>query len=242
MNTDIPHGLDAKVQGHIGTQILKTLDVYRTSVRIFSGNCFQLRNLIQVLEDPANAKEMDYEQQSRQHVKNLLEEVIRYFHNFLTSVTTLVEHTRNLMGTEKRVGKSFIKIEHRNEHLAKVKTVFATDPLTQFVQDFRDYMSHYEIPLVDITTRHNSHPPELNVDLDYLDENQWKGWSPTSRKFIDANKPKIRMLKLVDDYEQKVRTFHEEFLQSFERHYDREVNEACALIEEYLKLKPATPT
>ena len=64
---------------------------------------------------------------------------------------------------------------------------------------------------------------------------KWKKWTAPARKFIEANRPKIRMLKLLDDYEQRFIGFHGEFGQSFQRYYESEINEALALIHEYRK-------
>ena len=55
-------------------------------------------------------------------------------------------------------------------------------------------------------------------------------------KFLKHFAPsEIRMLKLLDDYEQRFIGFHEEFGQSFQRYYESEINEALALIHEYRK-------
>ena len=108
------------------------------------------------------------------------------------------------------------------------------------MQDFRDYMTHYAIPIVGITKTFGSpnaasRPAELNVDLNHLAK--WGGWTAPSKKFINANRPKIRMLKLVDDYEHKVRVFHEEFGQSFQRYYEPEINEVLALTQKWYQGK-----
>jgi hypothetical protein len=57
-------------------------------------------------------------------------------------------------------------------------------------------------------------------------------WSAPSRKFIEANKPQIRMLKLVDDYELKLKSFYDELMLSFQKHLGRELGEVRSMMQE----------
>lgn len=237
MNTDNAHGLYDKINSHLGTRILEALRAYGVSARILFGNCRQLRHLIQVLEDPTDpAKVMGYDQ--RDQLQGLFDEAIRHFHNYLASIATLVDHTRNLMKED------FVKAEHIQEYQNKVDTAFATDPFTQFMKDFRNYMMHHAIPGIGLnktfgSPEADSKPAELNIDLVHLAK--WDKWTAPSRKFIEANKPEIRMLKLVNDYEQKVIAFHEEFGSSFQRYYEQEIGGALALMHEWNRGFPKPP-
>jgi hypothetical protein len=165
----------------------------------------------------------------RQHLQWLFNDVNRHIHNFLTSITTLVDHTRNLMK------EHFIKPEHWEEYQNKVRTVFASDPLAQFLQDFRNYITHYEVPHIGLekqfgSTLTDAKPGELIIDLDHLASGFH--WSAPSRKFIEANKPQIRMLKLVDDYELKLKSFYDELMLSFQKHLGRELGEVRSMMQE----------
>jgi hypothetical protein len=228
VSADNPLGDFEKIKSHRGTQILDALNVYGISARILFGNARQFRHLINVLEDPADPiKVRDYEQRPR--LQDLFDEVIRHFHNYLTAITTVVDHTRNLMK------EGFVSKEHRQEYQSKVSTLFANDPFTKFMQDLRNYMTHYTIPGIGLseTVGLQPKPPEMNIDLNHLAK--WDGWTAPSRRFIEANKPKIRILKLVDDYEQKFIAFHQDFGQSFQRYYEQQINESLSLIQEYSK-------
>jgi hypothetical protein len=130
--------------------------------------------------------------------------------------------------------EEFIKTEHREEYQNKVRTVFASDPLTQFLQDFRNYITHYEIPHIGLKKQFGSladgKPGELYIDLDHLVLGF--NWTSTSRTFIDANKPEVRMLKLVDDYELKLKMFYNELMLSFQKHLGRELNGVHSMMQE----------
>lgn len=132
--------------------------------------------------------------------------------------------------------EDFVKSEHRREHQGKIDVMFAADPFTQFMQDFRDYMTHHSVPILGISmtlgsTQVNFTPREIFVDLKHLEKAH--KWTAPSKKFIEANKPNVRMLKLVDDYEQKVMVFHDEIRQMFQHHYEPEINEALALNQKW---------
>jgi hypothetical protein len=130
------------------------------------------------------------------------------------------------------MNESFVKVDHRCEYQSKVDTVFATDPLAQFMQDFRNYITHRAIPIVEMSYTILPEPEvcELNIDIEKMAD--WDGWKPPSRRFIEIHKPKVRMLRLVDDYEQKAKAFHEEFVLGFQHHYQSEIDAVLALMRE----------
>ena len=220
--------LQKKIKSHPGKPIFDALQVYGVSLNFLFGNCNQLRQLVCLLEDPKDpAKIMGIDQ--RTHLQSLFDETNRHFHNFLTSVTTLVDHTRNLMGED------FVKLEHRQEYQNKVNALFANDPLAQFLKDLRNYITHYAVPHIGFAKRFgsilaNTAPGELYVDMDHL-ETKFH-WSSPSRKFIEMNQPKMRMLKLVDDYETKTRCFTDELMATFKKHRGLELDGVVALMQE----------
>ncbi len=195
---------------------------------ILDGNSMQLRQLMCVLEDSEqSAKILGVDRRSQ--LQWLFGDVNRHIHNFLTSITTLVDHTQNLMRED------FIKPEHRQEYQLKVKNVFATDPLAQFLQDFRNYMTHYAVPQIGLEKRFGStetdaEPGKVYIDLDHLETTFH--WSSPSRRFIEANSPKIRMLTLVDDYGLKLKNFYDELMSTFQSHLGRELHEVRSMMQE----------
>jgi hypothetical protein len=118
---------------------------------------------------------------------------------------------------------------------SKVRMVFAADPLAQFLQDFRNYITHYEIPHIGLSKRFgsaltNAESAELSIDLDHLASGF--NWSAPSQKLIEDNKPQIRMLKLVDDYELKLKRFYSDLMLSFQTHFGRELGEIRSMMQE----------
>jgi hypothetical protein len=181
-----------------------------------------------MLEDPGDpAQVMGVNRRPR--LQWFFGDVNRHFHNFLTSITTLVDHTRNLMGED------FVKSEHRQEYQTKMEAVFATDPLAKFLQDLRNYMAHYAIPHIGLEqriglTEGEADVSQIYINLDHLEPTF--NWSSASRRFVEMNKPKIRILKLVDDYELKSKSFYDELMLTFQKHLGRELREVHAMIQE----------
>src|ERR1035441_17498 len=159
--------LQKKITGHPGKPVFDALKAYDMSKFILDGNSSQLRQLICLLEDtkdPAQIGALD----QRPRLQWLFNDVNRHLHNFLTSITTLVDHTRNLMRED------FIKSEHREEYQNRVNGVFASDPLTQFLQDLRNYITHYAIPHIGLEeqfglTGAGVETIKLFIDLDHLE-------------------------------------------------------------------------
>lgn len=197
---------------HPDTQfhILLCLNAYVISNNILSGNIVQLRQFLNTLEDPKDpAKIWVWENKKRRD--DLLGELMRYFHNFLTSATTVIDQTRHLMKED------FISEKHRKEHQEKIDHTFARNPLTIFIKELRHYVTHRAIPIIQMSHEESGENKRLEMDLEKIAS--WKNWSQLARDFIEKRRPAIRILDLVDQYEQIAVEFHESFVQRFYFHY-----------------------
>jgi len=113
--------------------------------------------------------------------------------------------------------------------------VYVTDPLTQFLQDFRNSITHYAIPHIGLEQRVGSthsepEPIKLFIELDHLEARF--NWSSPGRQFIETNRPKMRMLKLADDHGLKSKSFYDGLMHTFQKHLGRELNEVRSLMQE----------
>jgi hypothetical protein len=138
--------------------------------------------------------------------------------------------------------ENFITLEHQQEHQAKIEASFANDPFSRFMRDLRHYITHHAVPIVQmsyhVTEQAKTH--ELNIDLEQA--NSWKGWSSKAKEFLDLHQPAIRMLALVNDYEEKANAFHEDFVRTFFKYYYQEVREHLAFQGELEKVLSQTNT
>jgi hypothetical protein len=207
-----PHNTSADAESYI----LLCLNAYAISKNILSKNIVQLRQLLNTLEDPKDpAKIWVWENKTGRDA--LLGELMRHFHNFLTSVTTLIDHTRHLMKED------FITEKHRTEHQEKIEHTFARNPLTIFIRELRHYITHRTIPMIQMSHEESGENKRLEMDLEKIAS--WNNWSQLARDFIEASKPAIRILDLVDQYEQTALEFHEYFVQRFYFHYYSQIRD-----------------
>jgi hypothetical protein len=233
--------LHERILAHTGLQYLQALQAYSTSKNILSGNAFQLRKVIEVVEDPTQAADL-WAVRNRKRLKDLQSETIRHFHNFLASVKTLVDHTRVMMG------EPHIAQAHREEYREKAMQVFGADPLSRFIQDFRNYTLHRGIPITGFEfSWSQGEDVASKVYLDLSQMENWEGWKPLSRDFISNHKPKLAMVTLLDQYELKAKKFHEWFCTQFQKHYEREIDEVLDLQRQWNegleeKSRPSAPT
>lgn len=229
MNPDglCPLDLLARIDSHPGKRILDRLFAYGSTAKLLSGNALEARQLVLLLEDPRDPLRIGPTDQ-RGKLQGLFEEVFRLFHNFLASVKTLIDHTRNLMDAD------FIQECHRAEYQQRVNATFAHDQLAQFMQGFRNYVLHRSIPVLELAHFIVPDPARLELNVGVTPEMlNWSNWSPGARAFLDAHQPKIRLLGLIDDYDRKARDFHEAFVQLFHQHHHEEIEAAVALISEW---------
>ena len=80
--------LHAEILTHPGMRYLNALTTYSTSKNILSGNAYQLRKLLEVLEDQSRAMDL-WAIDKRKHLRDLQGEAIRHFHNFVAGPSTL---------------------------------------------------------------------------------------------------------------------------------------------------------
>jgi hypothetical protein len=220
-----PHSkLHEDILAHPGKKYLDALMTYSVSKNILAGNGVQLRKLLELLEDPKRALKL-FSDDNHAPLRDLQSEVVRHFHNFLAAARTLVDHTRAIMNEE------IISEAHRSEYRLEVSRVFAADPLIGFMHELRNYTLHKSIPITSLQL--SLHPTSgefdsaIHIDLDRMAN--WDGWRPAGKAFIEANRPKIRMMVLIDSYEDKIRKFYEWFCLRFQKHYQGEMDGVLAL-------------
>jgi hypothetical protein len=212
-----------QIQSHPGKRILDGLKAYGFTRNIFAGNAIQLRQLAVSLEDINDPLKVGGVEQ-RAKLQAHFHEVIRLFHNFLAGGKTLIDHTRHLMD------EVFITEQHRSEYEEEVERTFTNDPVARFTQDFRNYVLHLAIPNIALT--YTFEPEKIALNLDLIPLLEWENWTAPARAYIEARKPAVRILELVDAYEEMVKSFHEGFVLSFDTHYKASINEAHSLMQQ----------
>ena len=204
-----------------GMPYYRMLLSYNQSKNILAGNSFELQVLATKFESGELRGGRDYHEW-RVLWRELDDHLVRYLHNFLTSVMTLVEHTRIAMRSP------IIAAEHKNRYQKKTEETFKYSPVTRFMQDFRNYMLHYGVP----ESVHETHfEPEENTRV-YIETApllEWGNWHPPALQYIQDHPSRIRLLDVVREYEKLVINFHTWFVQDFAAQYSKELNGLRAL-------------
>ena len=120
-----------------------------------------MRQLLNTLEDPGDPEKI-WVWENKKIRDDLLGELMRHFHNFLTSVTTVIDHTRHLMQED------FITEKHRREHQEKIDHKFATNPLALFIKQLRQYVTHRAIPIIQMLHEESGENKRLEIDLEKI--------------------------------------------------------------------------
>ncbi|MEY2489084.1 MAG: hypothetical protein QOC70_1026 [Verrucomicrobiota bacterium] len=217
--------LHERIEAHPGMPYFRALLGYEHSKNVLSGNAFELKRFIEVLESQELEQKVGYEG-FRKGFRDFDGHLVRYVHNFLAGVMTLVSHTRVLMRSP------IISPAHRTRYQAKIGEHFAESTLAKFMQGFRNYFLHYGVPAtIHQTTILPKEFCEILIDMDQL--RPWPGWTSDAKAFIDAHRPTMRLLTLVSDYERLAVEFHTWFILDFAREYSATLTELESLQREW---------
>ncbi len=206
-------------------KIFHLLKSHETSVMIFTGNHLELKRALDFVHDPSKSF-VYFIEANRGELWEIHQDVVRLFHNFVASALTLVEHTRIL------INQQFVKEEIRVGYQSRVDNVFASDPLSGFVQDLRNYILHRGLPATAMHLRLLGQNPKRHVDtrvilnLDQMDDWDWNG---RSKEYISSVPKELPLLDVVESYGNKVRGFHQWFVEWFSKIYEREIEELFTL-------------
>lgn len=210
---------------HPANELMLALFAYGTTKDILAVNSFEVLRFIEEIES-GRFSEIAFNQSRRMEYRDFENHMIRYFHNFLAALKTMVEHTRNMMRSDQ------ISSAHRSEYQEQIKIRFSDD-LSKFLEDFRNYTLHFGLPKISHVCSIPQEKWQVALELHTLHD--WDGWTARSRRFIDAHPDQIRLAWLVGTYQTKVMEMHEWLVQSFPRHYKQEFEEFDRLRATFLK-------
>ncbi|HEX8166927.1 MAG TPA: hypothetical protein VF601_14230 [Beijerinckiaceae bacterium] len=223
---------DSKGMAYLGRQKARSF-----SVNIFKMNAKELKDMLELLENPKIGLALMAEN-NRDAGHQAHREVNRYVHNFVASAMTLVEHTR-----------IFIRREYSNTPLAtmyqaKIDKEIRNDELCKFVQDFRNYMLHRELPNSEMFVSYTKTEDGgmINTGVVYKVENlkNWDGWTVPSKGFLEKQGENLNLREIAVKYEEKVLKLHDWLEEALNEHHRDELEELYALQEEYNAKYPSS--
>lgn len=139
-------------------------------------------------------------------------ELVRFLHNYLTSVTSLIDSQRVVMRHCWGAGSEFEKGEYTDHRRASFETGEA-----EFMKDLRNYCTHRSVPLPGITTtlsggrgRLTVLENKLTLDRDAL--LKWEGWTKPAKEYLQAKDEHFDLGPVIESYVNTTATFFNWFV------------------------------
>jgi len=137
-------------------------------------------------------------------------EATRRLYNYLSSIASLADHTRNLL-------KSYEGQEFAVEYATRLRLVTGLKEFA-FLKDLRNYAAHYQIPPIGYIVGTSN---LIDSDVAFLpliytgDLFDYDGWSTGSKRYMKENFPNIELIKLVSVYAQSINDLYEWLFEQF---------------------------
>jgi hypothetical protein len=194
------------------------------SLNIFTGNAEEFIALLREFSD-VELSIIEMKRKDEPAATQRFRELNRLFHNFLAGAMTLVDHTRVL------VSDKYLGTDVNKEFRTRVDRDFGTNPLTRFVQDLRNYMSHKGMPPVVKSIRFGNvnqdkgsgGSADSGVFLDLDELRKWTGWKADSRKYLASIEGDLSLLALAEEYRQIILSFHKAFDELIYDHHTQDL-------------------
>lgn len=221
------HAEIAATPGAIGHN---AIELVRRYLYVFVGNAMELKAHLESLRDPAVSLPVISNVPEHQAAGEVFDrELIRRLHNFVSSVKSLIEHSRNL------VRKMYPSGELRAEY-DKRAAAFAANPRRRLVQQLREYVLHNRLPPT-IESSSFSRVDEgfemtTSVALDYEILLEHGKWDADVRELLRSGE-KLDLLELVDEYLDQVAEMYLWFIEAQFREHRADIDATNAMIEEF---------
>jgi hypothetical protein len=179
-------------------QLREDLEALQRSFYTFNTNADELATHVgQFLSSSEIAREIS---------DDYVNELVRRLHNYLTSVTSLIDSQRVVMRHRWPMPSREDKSEFEaNDYSRKLADTFETGEGV-FMSKLRNYCTHYSIPLPDLTTtmtwEQGMHAPRL-VNTLQLDRDRllrWDSWTAPAREYLNRQPAYFNLAPIVERY------------------------------------------
>jgi hypothetical protein len=168
---------------------------------VFETNYEELKRLLDKIQIPDQMWKSG-------EVNSIMYELTRLLHNFLASAKMLVDHTRHVM-RDWYSGTSLY-----DEYQSEIEKRFATNRLSAFIEDLRNYALHYQLPVtasrIEVTrgAETGSYVERAAFELSRAKLREWSGWNK-GRNYLYQSDEDIVIEYLVDQYFHEVQNLHQ---------------------------------
>lgn len=127
-------------------------------------------------------------------------ETLRTLHNYLASVLSFIDHTRNFIKNE---------CQELNKSMLSQINSLSQNGCVKFTREFRNYVQHKNLPNPSMKLTYTREPNSLEQKI-YLNKKElleWDKWSSGSKKYIESWGDELTLNKLFEEY-QKLNSEH----------------------------------
>lgn len=191
---------------------------------ILNRNYFWLLQLDRLI---SNRVELSY-LKNKDKMEDFQLEFARHLHNYLSSVKSLIDHTRTL--------KRKLNLDKNFEELYKqqCKKLLGTDTIV-FIQQLREYVQHYSLlpsgVYIEVADSNSSGEITLTLDTPVLKEYSY--WEAESLRILEKNPKNIDIFKLMEEYQNSVNEFYKWFYSEMEKIFKKELGDFDELAKKY---------
>lgn len=218
-----------KIHESEGYKIGTKIDILSISSYVFKRNYTELKDALLTYSLPQVYIKL-WDVRKRKNLYKFQKEIIRLFHNFLSSSGSLIEHTRIF------VRETYKSTQFGEEYTNKIKKEFDNSLLAHFIKDLRNYILHKGIPLI---------KPNLPLEQDQAfflisvyKLQQWDGWTKKSKEYLNSLKYDIKLHEIINEYETKVANFYKWLGKRLNELHEKDFIELKKLQDKYGQLIP----
>lgn len=225
-----------------GVNALDRLHSHSFSLNILRMNAQELEQAI-TLTEHGQFMMQAFAEKNEGASKQVHREANRLAHNYLCSLSTFADHTRNFMN------EHYAKTAFSASYQAEVQRVFNSDEYCRFVRDLRNYMTHRGLPVSSLTLNFmatgdaegGGKTGELVAGIYYgvAEFLEWDGWSSPARRYLEKAGESLSLRSIFSKHFEIMAQFSEWFEQEFRRHHKCDLDELEQLQAEYERLQAA---
>ncbi len=205
--------------------ILRSLD---NAWRLTERNYLELQEILSFAHDPPQVQQL-LPLYRRPELHLLLNEVTRLLVNYVGSAIMFADFCRR---TERRSASLNRSVNGFSE---KISELFRSNSLVQFVNKFRNYCIHYDLPNTAISVKwHQQSGWTTGIHLKKEDLESWNEWNKLSKAFLDAAEAEIPLKEILEEYHSLQTDFTTWFKSALGRAYSEEI-QFVEVIQEEIK-------
>lgn len=176
-------------------QLKEDLDALQRCVYVFNTNAKELAAHV--------GRFLSSSQFSRDLPESYVNELVRLLHNYLTSVTSLIDSQRVVMRHRWPDGDGASEFE-ANDYSAKLAEAFETGEAV-FMSKLRNYCTHYSIPLPTLGTTFawEQGSPVVQTNTLQLEREKlmrWGGWTGPGRRYLEQQAEHFDLAPIIERY------------------------------------------